>query len=605
MHISGDFGRGAAPSVAPLPEQPPAEPAHAEGSQAHAKPAGAGTDQNALRYWARGPHGPLLSPPASNPDPAEGARRVLDAGRRWGTDDYDTRMVELAKELAKGDTAYREQLMAEIFKQDPGAMRSWLTPERANNMRYDGRISKDSQGMIAESLAACYNRGHVPGGEIGVGQDPKTGKDGRASFNELDQFIDVYRTGNTIDQVGDAQRLRQFLDFMDSADGPEAAQFRQKFAQHLIDDYVLNSAASFNDPQRRDAAAGLAANLLAGDVGNPQIAAEGLAKYDDGQLKSIMEAAARSNNLYSETVLKSAAGERQLDARDICVPDGAAALMLAVASKDSPEADQAAVKMSRLAASAPDVFEGIGAEDRVDALTLAVTNHDKAVLDALTDYDGKYIGTVDNVDLMQYMQNASDLGALFKLTLLDPKSSYSNLLQQKVVDYAGGLTKQINSPGPDDVQVGRMAMLQASLADGVRQGYQQLADQKEKQKEVLGFIVDLAVAGLPISKWTSSGIKSALAETFGNNARLQQALQVPLEQMFDKTTGKLTEQGKKAIVDALGAEEGSLEIAKNAANQLNESFMKQINPDDYDRKQIDTDYKLVWIGISTIRDKKK
>lgn len=151
----------------------------------------------------------------------------------------------------------------------------------------------------------------------------------------------------------------------------------------------------------------------------------------------------------------------------------------------------------------------------------------------------------------------------------------------------------------------RPPLLQASLADGVRQGYQQLADQRDKQKEVLGFIVDLAVAGLPISKWTSSGIKSALAETFGNNPRLQQALQVPLEQMFDKTTGKLTDQGKKDIVDALGTEEGSLEIAKNAANQLNESLMKQINPDDYDRKQIDTDYKLVWIGISTIRDKKR
>ena len=70
-----------------------------------------------------------------------------------------------------------------------------------------------------------------------------------------------------------------------------------------------------------------------------------------------MEAATRSNNLYGEEVLKAPAAERQLDARDICLPDGAATLMLAVASKDSPEADQAAVKLARLAASAPDVFK--------------------------------------------------------------------------------------------------------------------------------------------------------------------------------------------------------------------------------------------------------
>lgn len=591
------------------PSDPAPEPAQAARSQLHAEPAGAASDRNALQHWARGPLGLLLAPPqhVANPDPAEGARRVLDTGSRWGTDDYDARMMELAKELGRGDASYREQLMAEIFKQDRGAMSSWLTPERANSMRHDGRISQDDKAMIAESLAAAYNGGHIPQAEIGVGPEPGTGKDGRAQFNELDQLLAGYKNsglGGSYDPVESSQHLREFLDLMDASKGPEAREFRQKYAQHLIDQYVLNEAAAFNNPMLRDAAAGLATNLLGGDLAHPQTAAEGIAKYDGSQLKTIMEAAARSNGLYSEEVLRGQADERGIDARDIFVPDGAAALMLSVASEGSPAGDKAAVKLSRLAASAPDAFKGQGAENRVNALTLAVSNHHKAVLDGLTDYDRKLIATVDDVNLQQYMQNASDLGALFKLTLFDPKSKYSNLLQQKITDYAGDQSKQINQSGPNDEAAGHMSMLQASLTDGVRQGYQQLADDKAKQQEMLGFIVDLAVAGLPISKWTSSGIKKVLSETFGDNPKLQEALKTPLEQMFDKTTGKLTDAGKKAIVEALGQEEGNLEIAKNGANQLVESFMNQIDPNDYDRGKIETDYNLILIGIGTIRDRK-
>ena len=116
----------------------------------------------------------------------------------------------------------------------------------------------------------------------------------------------------------------------------------------------------------------------------------------------------------------------------------------------------------------------------MNALQLAVVNHDKAVFDALTDYDGDYIGSVDNVDLQQYMQNASDLGALFKT---DAVRSEFELQQPAAAEdrrLRGQLGQEINQPGPNDEEVGRMAMLQASLADGVRQGYQQLADQTER-----------------------------------------------------------------------------------------------------------------------------
>jgi hypothetical protein len=410
--------------------------------------------------------------------------------------------------------------------------------------------------------------------------------------------------GGGYDLVQNAQRVREFLDFMGSSKGPEVTEFREKYSKHLIDSYVLDPAAA-NNFARRDAAAGMAANLLAGDLGRPEIATRMLASYSPEQRKTILECAARSNGLFGEEVLKNPASDRYIDVRDIRVPDGAAMLMLAVAGTDSADADKIAVELARMPVTLPRLFEGMGAGNRVDALTLVVTRHHRPVLDALTQYDGTYIGDEKNPNLQQYMQNASDLGALFKMTLFNPKSTYSSLLQDQIVAYAGDLARTINQPGPNGDQVGQMAMLQAALTDGVRQGFEQLAKDQAKMKEVLGFLLDLAVSAVPLSKWTSAGLEKVLTDVFGNNPRLKDALKTPFEQLFDKSTGKLTDAGKKALLDSLGVDRGNLEIARNAANKLNEGFMNQISEQDYDRKQVDTDYKLILVGISTIRSKEK
>jgi hypothetical protein len=285
------------------------------------------------------------------------------------------------------------------------------------------------------------------------------------------------------------------------------------------------------------------------------------------------------------------------------VPDGAQSLMLGVARTQSAQADRIALDFARMPTSAPGVFEGVGAKDRVDALTLAVASHHKPVLDALTDYDNTYIGNESKPNLQQYMQNASDLGALFKLTLFNPDSTYSASLQEKMVGYAGELAKTINNPGANGDEVGHMAMLQAGLTDGVRQGFEQLARDQAKVKETLGFLLDLAVSAVPFGKMTSDGLQKVVTETFGNNPRLQEALKAPLEKLVDQGSGKLTDEGKKALLDSLDTPHRNLEIARSAANTLNETFMKQVSPSDYDRKQIDTDYKLILVGITTIRGK--
>jgi len=89
----------------------------------------------------------------------------------------------------------------------------------------------------------------------------------------------------------------------------------------------------------------------------------------------------------------------------------------------------------------------------------------------------------------------TELGTLFKTTLFNPDSSYRSLLQGKVVQYAGDLKNEVNQAGPNQDAAGHLAMLSASLTDGVRQGYTELAKDEAAKKEMLGMVVDIALAG--------------------------------------------------------------------------------------------------------------
>ena len=549
---------------------------------------------------------------APNPNPADAAGRILDVGSRFGTDDYDARSVAFAQELEKGDANYRADLTAEILKRDPGAFASWLTPERANAMQNAGRISREQKGLIAEGVAGAYNRGRIGEHEIGVGPVPGTGADGKVRFNELDNVIGAYHSptglGGGYDQVGNAQRVRAFIDFASSSNSPEVAKFRETYAKHLIDQFVLNPAVGYNNPVQRDAAAGLAANLLAAN--SPESAVKALAGYGK-KVPDILEAAARSNHIYGEDVLKVPAGDRRLDPKDVSVYDGANLLMLSLARVDKsasdPELNKAidslSVEMARLPTTKPAIFEGPGGKDRVDALTLAFSRHPDAILEQLTDYDSKLVASAKNPKLQQYMQNASELGTLFKLTLFNPDSTYREMLQGKVVDYANGLSQTINQPGAGGDAVGRMAMLQAGLTDAVRQGYEKLATDEAARKQVMGFVLDLALSALPAGKWAQAPVENIIMTTFASSPKLQDALKGLSGKLIDSTTGKLTDEAKKTILDTLGKEAGSLEIAMNAVNQLNDTFMKSLDEKDYDRNQVQSTYNQILNGISIARAK--
>ncbi|HJT98338.1 MAG TPA: hypothetical protein VJ696_08485 [Rhodanobacteraceae bacterium] len=550
--------------------------------------------------------------PASNPDPAQAAHDVLAVGVRSGRDDYDARMVALSDALKQGDPTYRSQLMGEILKQDSNALNSWLQPSRAEDLVASGKMTLEQEGRVAEGFASVFNDGNLQTYKIGVGPTPGTAEPGSVERTDIDHLLDGYYNvagfGTAPDRIANAQDMRKFVDFMSSSNGPEVAEFRQKYAQHLIDQYVLNPAVGYNNPQQRDAAAGLAGNLIGGDISRPDIAAKTLAKYDFDEVKTIMESAARSNGIYSEDAIEGEASTRfdsngqPLDARDIAVPNGAALIMDSVGISTSADADKVATELARLPANAPSIFDSKNIEGKTntDALTLTVTNHANAVFDSLAKYDDTYIGDKDNANLQQYMKNGSELGSLFRTTLFNPDSSYRNLLQDKVTQYAGALKNEVNQPGPNQDAAGHLAMLSASLTDGVRQGYTELAKDEAAKKEMLGMVVDIALAGLPVGKWAAKPVEDLIKSTFPSEP-MQEALKGLAGKLIDTPVGKLNEAAKKQIVDALGKSEGNLAIAQNLSNDLHDAFFNQVSDSDYDKEFAQVAYNQILNGIQLAR----
>lgn len=562
---------------------------------------------DALAPWTRGIGEALRAPVPGGADARAAADRVMRTGERFGPDDYDARLVSLANELANGPgrdvgsdptkgAAYRRELMAEIFRRDPVAMGSWLTPERANGLMASGGLSADGRASIAEGLATAFNRGSIPASEILI--SPTPGAQARVKFNPLDNVISGADFG---DRAERAQQMRGFIELFGSSSGPEVTRFRRQYAQHLLDEYFSDAEVGRVAPMQREAAVAVALNLISGDAAHPEMAANVLSKYDGRQIRSLMEEAAHADGRYGEDSLRVPAMHRWQNAGQISMPDTGAQLMRAIQRDSRPEADRIAVDLSRLAASSPDIFRGEWGRDRLNALTDVVTAHDDAVLGALTTDDNSYIGDESTPTLQQYMQNASDLGALFKMTLFNPTSANSRQLQASVVSYANALASAIDRPGPNGDEVGHMAMLQAGLTDSVRQGFEQLAKDQGKSREALGFVLDLVVSTVPFGKMTKGGLEKALTEAFGHSPRLREALQAPLDKLIDQSTGKLTEEGKKALLDRLDKPHRTLEIARLAANRLNETLTSQVSPNDYDRKQIDTEYKTILNGINSIR----
>jgi len=534
-------------------------------------------------------------PPAQNhnPDPVQAAKTVMNTGvRPIIADNYEARMKELAHQLSLGDPTYRQQAMAEIFKLDPNALNSWLTPERANTLRAQGQITLDQEGQIAESFAAAYNSGAMQSSSHGFSMGP-----GRVSdVTNIDNVISTYEGTGGFDNVQNAQRVRQFLDFLGTSNSGEVATFRQKYAQHLLDQYVLNKDVALQNPYERDAAAGLAANLLSADANHPEAAVNllmhgqaGGKAYSPADIQTFMQAAARSNGLYGEDALKVPAQDQLKNARDISVPNGAALLMDMVSLAKGPDADALALQIAQMTKNSPDIFDKshFGYQENVDSLTLMANSHAKYILDQLTTKNNDYTGSESDPNSQQYITNGQQLAALFKTAMFNPDANYRQMLEGTVTQYTSDLKDQVMNK-TDPVANGvhtkastRLAMLFGSLDEGVRLGYTQMAANDKAKKELWGMALDIVLAGIPATKWAEAPVNTWIKNAFEGNSRVQDALNGSVNKLIETPYGKLTDTAKSKLVDALvqSGDDKNQAAYKVFANSLRNGVTAQL-PDD-------------------------
>lgn len=516
--------------------------------------------------------------PADNPDPAQTASDLLDVGSEWGEDDYGARVRAFGEAIQQGDAQYQQALVAEILEQDPNAFNSWMTPTQINAQVDAGQVSPAARSAMADAIAGAYNDGQIPSHEMRNGSGEVIG-----TSSALDTYL--HNPGSTStdavdNQVEHARNMREFAEFFG---GPhyssEISEFRENFSNHLIKDYALNDKVE--DGMLRDNAATQAAIVLNGDPTRGDIAANVLSGLDQGQLQAFMERVARGGEYLSASHLEgvvqnsTVALRDGLEVSDISLPDQFSSLLAQVSRIDSPEAREAAGMLARLPASSGDIFDDGrtgNSQERIDAMGQLFVAHSKSILDSFTDFDTTKIGSKDDADLKQYMQDASDLGSLLNVVLFNGDQTYQGSARSAVLDYAAGLKSQINTAEGDAEAMGRLAMLMGAADDAITQGFNELKAREDAQAEMVSFIVDLALAGIPLGDKAKDSVAGMIGGIF-TNPHVTEALKGVSGNIIDSTTGYLTDEAKAALTDALGEDEAELLDQQGASNALREALM--------------------------------
>lgn len=491
------------------------------------------------------------------------AQETLKVGdNRFRGDNDHERAEHFAQVLTEHNPQFRQQILAEVLERDDGATRSWFKPEVFNDLAAEGRISNEELRTAAETYAKAYNDGlfetyEVPANTTLSG-DPSVTHD----VSQIDSAVSRFHTssGSGVAFEG-AQDVRELTDFINASNGPEAREFRETYSEHLIQDYVLVDQV---DSQRRSAAAGIAAEFLSQD---PQVAAKVLNNLDDAQLKTFFEQAARSDSLFSEHILQSRANDRALDVSDIALDDGVSGLLNALSGAHGTNVDEVSGRIARLADNAPDIFSdrySPVAEQRVEAFGKFFSEHAEPILDTLTSYPfaaGDRSLADPNSQVIE--TNARDLSAALALTVYNTDSPYQAASQAAIEDYAAEQVKIINdqahlpnSPGYEDAS-NRLVLLSAANNHAVTRGFEEVASSLEQQRELVGLVFDVLLAGVPLGDRIGSKLETAITDNVAEGI-FRDALTGVGGDLVDRSTGKLTDTAKAEILDSLTGDERDL-----------------------------------------------
>ena len=543
--------------------------------------------------------------------------------RILGLDGDEEKAAAFAAAYADLDSdAAREALIAEIFSDGSDPLGSWLDPGFVNGQVANGNLTQAERGSLAEAFAYAYNHGLMPTETVPAKPgspeyDWQENPDHNIERWPLDGLIWDY-AGHGYDQrIENAEQAAELLDFINSSDGPEVAEFRETYARHLIDNYVLDDNVQLSDDQvSREAAAGIAALLLGGDASRPEIAVNVLSDLTPEQRATFYGYAADSKNLFSEGELQSVllhSPRYDYDEASVAAlaqPDALATVIGAIADADGADATALAVELSRLPEQKADWFSSDhdgrgfgqhGYEDRANAMSSLFANHSDAILDELSEYDDSGARGVDDdasTDRKQYEVNGRDLSALLELTVFNSDVEEANraAVRSEVLDYvdeqAGIIEDSRSLPDSQGYQEasGRLVVLSAATEVAVDRGFEQLKADREAQKEAIAFVVDLALAAAPLPDKITSLTSDTINELFTDNPLVKDALNGLTGEIIDSATGQLTDAAKEQLYENLDSdpELAVLFERQTLADAFKENILSAV-ADERDRADIQRD----------------
>ena len=486
----------------------------------------------------------------------EQADAILDVGDRFlRQDNYDARLDHFAEVIEKLVPQERAELMDAILDKDGGATMSWLTPERLDKLVESGSITGLERDALTDAFAQAY-------------------LDGEADLVDALQFTGVF-SSPAVGPMGlmtpEAEGLQALVDRLVGSDSPQAQQFLEKFAADVLEQRLL-AEPPMMIPAEMGAHAGVLLNALE-QSGGTQAIHNALGGLSTGQRDALYAAVGQEGISFGAPGLEGAGVTDPMELVIRTVAEhGTAADALHLVEYVGQNSSGNLVENQ---------FYGPGNKPvpgRADALTELFIAHGDTLLRDLTPLDPTQTLGSSNEESTVVGESLATLSNLIRLTALNPDSARGGEVMDLLGEFVADNIRVSNQPEAEGNvrEVGdattRVAMIGAVMQDAVDAGYIDLRSDIAARDEMVGFLLDIGLSAIPVAGDLASGpISEAVADLLGDSSLagpISDKLGELAGSRITDAQGRLTDEAKQAIIDALPEDHAFLEEVKAMSNDF-------------------------------------
>lgn len=481
----------------------------------------------------------------------EQAEAILDVGDRFlWQDNYDARLDHFAEVIEKLEPQERAELMDAILEKDGGATMSWLTPERLDNLVESGSITGLERDAITDAFAQAY-------------------LDGDADLVDALQFTGMFGS-SAVGPMGlmtpEAEGLQALVDRLVGSDSPQAGQFLEKFTADVLEQRLLVDPPMMNISEQ-GAHIGVLLNALE-QSGGTQAIHNALGGLTTEQRDALYAAVGQEGLSF---------GAPQLEGVGVTDP---MELVIQTVAEHGTAAD-ALHLVEYVGQNSSDQFYGVGNKPvpgRADALSELFIAHGDTLLRDLTPLDPTHTVGSSNEESTVVGESLAALSNLIRLTALNPDSARGGEVMDLLGEFVSDNIRVSNQPenGDNVREIGdattRVAMIGAVMQDAVDAGYIDLKADVAARDEMVGFLLDVAISTIPVAGDMAAGpVSEAVAEMLGDSSlasTISEKLGGLAGSQITDAQGRLTDEAKQAIIDALPEDHAFLEEVKAMSNSF-------------------------------------